>query len=298
MTYWLDVFTPKSWREFIQAGSKTSGFPDKRWKTLQNVHVGDIFICYMREQSCWFAALEVTSKPYQDYDHRIWSDDLYPSRISVKPLITLNPHKAISAKHTLKKLKIFEKVRDRQHWGLVLRIAPRMLADEDGDIIISELRSKAIGISEIQATKDTSPEHYKGERRHEELKRKVKEIGETLGKYATAEFHATPYVYDVIWKETEGFPRPSHVFEVQDKGSVDLALSKLQHARDIWRPKLFLIVTGESDKNKVDALLKPFLQGTFHGISRDTKVLTGEVIDDLHKPFTEYREAIIEFVEK
>ena len=172
------------------------------------------------------------------------------------------------------------------------------MADEDGNLIISELRSMAASTSEIEATKAPLPETHTDERRHEELKRKIGEIGETLGRPTTAEFHSTPYVYDVIWKDTEGLPRPSHVFEVQDKGSVDLALAKLQHARDMWRPKLFLVVTGESDKYKIDALLKPFLQGTFHGISKDTKVLTGEVIDDLHKTFTEYREALIEFVER
>ena len=298
MTYWHDVFTPKSWVEFEKAGSTTSGFPDRRWKSVQNIRIGDILLCYMMGKSCWFAALEVTSKPYQDYKIRIWSDDLYPSRIAVKTLITLEPDKAISAKQLLPRMKIFEKVRDSSAWGLVLRGAPRKLAEEDGDLIISELRRMAVGTSEIEATKAPLPETHTGERRHEELKRKIGEIGETLGKHVTAEFHATPYVYDVIWKDTEGLPRPSHVFEVQDKGSVDLALAKLQHARDMWRPKLFLVVTGEIDKNKVDALLRPYLQGTFHGISRDTKVLTGEVIDELHKPFTEHREAIMEFVER
>lgn len=132
---------------------------------------------------------------------------------------------------------------------------------------------------------------------HKSLQGKIQEIGLILGKYAKEEYPSTPYVYDVIWKEVEGLPRPSHVFEVQDKGAVDAALAKLQHARDIWRPKLFLVITGEKDKKKVDLLLKPFLEGTFHGISRDTMVITAEVIDEMHRALSTHREAIRQFLE-
>ena len=298
MTYWHDVFTPKSWEEFLRAGANVSGYPDRRWNTVQNISVGDILLCYMKGKSCWFAALEVTSKPYRDFTNRIWSDDLYPSRIGVKVLVKLNPDRALSAALLLPRLKLFEKVRDSGHWAVVLRGAPKRIRDEDGGIVVGELRRLAASTRPSEVREAPAPEPYTSERRHEELKRKVKEIGETLGKYPAAEFHAAPYVYDVVWKDAEGLPRPSHVFEVQDKGSVDLALAKLQHARDMWRPKLFLIVTGESDRNKIDLLLRPYLQGTFHGISRDTKVLTGEVIDDLHRPFSEHRDAVMEFVER
>jgi hypothetical protein len=102
-----------------------------------------------------------------------------------------------------------------------------------------------------------------GEHAHQNLKRKIKEIGEILGRYAKEEYAARPYVYDVIWKDIEGLPRPSHVFEVQDKGAVDSALAKLQHARDIWRPNLFLVVTGEKDRRKINMLLEPFFEGLF-----------------------------------
>lgn len=136
-----------------------------------------------------------------------------------------------------------------------------------------------------------------GESVHKSLKRKIKEIGLILGKHAKEEYPAPPYVYDVVWKEIEGLPRPCHVFEVQDKGAVDGALAKLQHARDIWKPKLFLVVTGEKDKKKVDMLLKPFLEGTFHGISKETTVLTAEVIDGIYKGLDEHREVISQFLE-
>jgi len=132
---------------------------------------------------------------------------------------------------------------------------------------------------------------------HKSIKRKIREIGLILGKYAKEEYPAAPYIYDVVWKEVEGLPRPCHVFEVQDKGAVDGALAKLQHARDIWKPKLFLVVTGEKDRKKVEILLKPFLDGTFHGISKDTVVLTAGTVDEIYEGFDANKEVIRKFLE-
>jgi len=140
----------------------------------------------------------------------------------------------------------------------------------------------------------TMPE---GEHTHENLKRKIKEIGEILGRYAQEEYSARPYIYDVIWKDIEGLPRPSHVFEVQDKGAVDSALAKLQHARDMWKPNLFLVVTGERDRRKINMLLEPFFEGAFHSLRRDTIVLTPEAINDIHHAFNENKEVIGHFLE-
>jgi DGQHR domain-containing protein len=154
MTYWHDVFTPKSWAEFQEAGAKTSGFPDRRWKSVQNISIGDVLLCYMKGKSCWFAALEVTSKPYQDYKNRIWSDDLYASRVDARPLVTLNPGNALRAERMLQRLNIFEKVRNSSRWGVVLRGAPKKLPQKDGYDILTELKRLAI-ISPAGETDET-----------------------------------------------------------------------------------------------------------------------------------------------
>jgi hypothetical protein len=131
---------------------------------------------------------------------------------------------------------------------------------------------------------------------HENLKTKIKDIGEVLGKQCHVEFSAAPYLYDVVWREVEGLP-PSHVFEVQDKGSLNGALAKLQHAKDIWRPKLFLVVVEERDRTKVDLLLKPYLQGTFHRIAAETSILTREMVEQIHQVATAHRDVIRRFIE-
>ena len=133
---------------------------------------------------------------------------------------------------------------------------------------------------------------------HERLKLEIKEIGEVLGKKCHMEFSLDNYEYDVVWKEIEGL-LPSHVFEIQDKGNVDLALSKLQHAQHKWRPTggLFLVVTEEKDRNKVDSLLKPHLEGTFHKIAGKVLVLMPEVVDQIHATMMAHAEVVRRLIE-
>jgi hypothetical protein len=40
-TYWLDLFTGKTWDEFLKAGGRVTGFRERRWKTLQRMKAGD-----------------------------------------------------------------------------------------------------------------------------------------------------------------------------------------------------------------------------------------------------------------
>ena len=133
---------------------------------------------------------------------------------------------------------------------------------------------------------------------HAELKDKLREIGEILGKYAKTEYPSDIFTYDVVWKdEDEGSPlAPSHVFEVQHHGQLDHALSALKHARDIWRPHyLFLVVTEEKDRRKAEDLVRPRLAGLYHEIQRNTVILTAEDVRRLHSTLTEFSDVIKRF---
>ena len=110
----------------------------------------------------------------------------------------------------------------------------------------------------------------------------LQEVGAILGYHSETEYREPPHVYDVVWKEYPGATRASVVFEVQDRGNLIEALAKLQHARDAWGSRLFLVVTGERDQRRVDQLVAPLLVGTFHRLARDMMVLTSERVQDLH----------------
>ena len=78
--YWLDLFTGKTWEEFIKAGADISGFRESRWKTLQRVKKGDYFLCYITGISRFIGILEATSDAYKDTSKSIWSDEDFPCR--------------------------------------------------------------------------------------------------------------------------------------------------------------------------------------------------------------------------
>ena len=131
---------------------------------------------------------------------------------------------------------------------------------------------------------------------HGKLQRQLEEIGRTLGKFARREWRDGAYTYDVVWKEAESLPRITHVFEVQDKGNVVEALVRLKHAYDNWGARLFLIVTGERDRARVDKLLHPFLSGAFHEISPFTVVLNPAEVEELHSTLTRHKDVIARFL--
>ena len=62
-TYWLDLFTGKTWKEFLNAGATVSGFRESRWATVKRIKSGDYLLCYLTGVSRFIGVLEVTSEP-------------------------------------------------------------------------------------------------------------------------------------------------------------------------------------------------------------------------------------------
>lgn len=47
-SYWLDLFTGTTWKEFVDAVAvQVSGFRESRWKTVQKMRPGDYLLCYL-----------------------------------------------------------------------------------------------------------------------------------------------------------------------------------------------------------------------------------------------------------
>lgn len=131
---------------------------------------------------------------------------------------------------------------------------------------------------------------------HVQLSRKLEDIGRILGKYARRELKEGPYAFDVVWKDAEWLPRVTHVFEIQDKGSVLEALVRLKHAYDNWGARLFLVVTGEKDRVRVEKLLIPYFSGAFHEIGSATVLLSPEEIEELYSTLSRFRDVFARFV--
>jgi hypothetical protein len=95
MAYFLDLFTPETWRSFQTHGSSVSGFRHRQRKAAEQVQIGDIFCCYLVRLSRWCGLLEVTSDNYSDASPIFSDPDPFVVRFKVKPLVMFGPEHSI-----------------------------------------------------------------------------------------------------------------------------------------------------------------------------------------------------------
>src|SRR5215218_5579837 len=114
-TYWLDLFTHQTWREFLAAGANVSGFRENRWKTVQNMKPGDVLLCYLTGVSRWIGLLEVTGSAFRDASP-IWSSADFPARIPVKLTAKLEPSTGVPVIEMRDELSIFRDLKSPHAW--------------------------------------------------------------------------------------------------------------------------------------------------------------------------------------
>lgn len=142
-SYWLNLFTWKTWKEFLKAGGDVSGFRENRWKTVQRMNPGDYLLCYLTGVSRWIGVLEVVSEPFKD-NSEIWDDDTFPSRIKVKIINELELLTAVPVLDLKDKLSIFQNLKNPNSWGMLFRGSPRKLPSEDGQEIVKAIKYAVI----------------------------------------------------------------------------------------------------------------------------------------------------------
>lgn len=134
-TYWLDLFSAKTWQEFLDAGANVTGFREKRWATVRQVKPGDYFLCYLTGVSRLIGVLEAISEPYQDRKP-IWHDEAFPSRVRVKPVVTLTPETAVPVVDLRDELSIFRDMKSPLAWTGHVRGSPQRWKGSDGEAIV------------------------------------------------------------------------------------------------------------------------------------------------------------------
>lgn len=137
-SYWLDLFSGTTWQEFLDAGANVSGFREGRWKTLQQMKVGDYLLCYLTGVSRWIGLLEVLSEAYRD-ETPIWSGATFPCRIRVKPVVTLTSETAVPIFDLQDQLSIFQNLSSPFAWTGHLRGSPTRWKPADGEVVVNAL---------------------------------------------------------------------------------------------------------------------------------------------------------------
>jgi hypothetical protein len=137
-TYWIDLFTLETWREFQDHGSDVSGFSEKRWATVQRMKPGDYLLCYLTRVSRWVGLLEVVSEPFFD-EEPIWSSQVFPSRVRVQVLLTLAPEHGVPVLDMREELTVFRGLDNPNRWQGPFRGSPNKWKTADGDAIVRAL---------------------------------------------------------------------------------------------------------------------------------------------------------------
>lgn len=138
-TYWLNLFSHKTWTEFLAAGGNVSGFRDGRWKMAQKIKPGDRMLCYLTGVSRWIGLLEVTGAAYLE-ETPIWEDAAFPVRLPVKALIALEAETAVPIIDLKERLSIFEDLANPHAWTGRVRGSPAKWQFADGEAVVAALR--------------------------------------------------------------------------------------------------------------------------------------------------------------
>lgn len=146
--YWLDLFTGKTWEEFLKNGAKVSGFRERRKKVAHKIQIGDYLICYLTGISRFIGVLEIKSDCFVDQTP-IWEDAVFPIRFKVKLIYQLTPKTAIPIQNFKEKLSFFKKGGHKTSWTGVFRGSPNEFQQEDGKIIVEEIKKAVMNPIEI-----------------------------------------------------------------------------------------------------------------------------------------------------
>ncbi len=138
MKYWIDLFTWKTWQQFLKAGGEVSGFREKRWRTVQEIKPGDILLCYLTGLSRFIGVLEVTGKTYKD-ETPIWDEAVFPCRVPVRVKLSLPPEYAIPVSTLSEQLSYFQNMHSPNSWTGHFRGSPTEENPQDARVIISVL---------------------------------------------------------------------------------------------------------------------------------------------------------------
>lgn len=147
MAYFLNLFTPETWTGFQDHGAKVSGFRYRqRRMAKEEIHTGDIFLCYLVRLSRWCGVLKIVSEAYED-DELIFSNpDPFVIRFKVEPITILDPLHSIpmfedDIWNALQETKGIEK--GSKGWAKYYRGSLRRMVDTDGEFLLERLQAQA-----------------------------------------------------------------------------------------------------------------------------------------------------------
>lgn len=138
MQYWTHLYTPHTWAEFLSSGGTVTGFPERRWATVQTIQRGDLILCYLIGLSRYVGVLEVTGDPFLGYKP-IWAERLYPARLPVHIKLELLPEYGVPVQALGHELSYFKEDDHPRAWTYHFRSAPILETVTDAEAVLNAL---------------------------------------------------------------------------------------------------------------------------------------------------------------
>jgi hypothetical protein len=142
MQHWTHLYTWKTWGEFLESGGRITGFPERRWNTVQQIQSGDIILCYLIGLSRYVGLLEVTGEPFIGYKP-IWSERVYPARVEVRVRLELLPEYGVPVTALEHELSYFKDLKAPRAWSWHFRSAPILETPQDAEVVVNALEIAA-----------------------------------------------------------------------------------------------------------------------------------------------------------
>jgi hypothetical protein len=103
------------------------------------------------------------------------------------------------------------------------------------------------------------------------------ELGQLEGYVSEREYPLNHWYLDVAWKRTQTSV-PSHIFEVQVKGDLYRAVTKLKHAIEQWNCIAVIVTTDEFLKDAKQVFSSPM-----HKMNERSKVIDWKAAQELYE---------------
>jgi predicted RNA-binding protein len=286
-SYWLFSVTPENWK--IMRSNKIWAVRTKN--IAEKVKRGDYVVLYVAHTKAFCSVIQIAGdwiqsvKPY-------WVDEIEENKVMYpfKANVNLIQEGLARISEMVPKVSF---VTNKKNWGVYVQGTPancrRPLPERDYQIIVDAMKSNPLptDISSIfvEAPKkvEKRPAQKEVKRqtseppKHNEIRDMIVEIGNLEGKIAEEEYPLDNLRLDAVWKTIQsGIPK--WAFEVQLGGNFYEALTKLKHAWDKWNSKPVLVTT---DYYVTQA--KSLLEGSFHEMRDDARIVNWEKIVRLHR---------------
>jgi predicted RNA-binding protein len=284
LTYWIFSVTPENW----QIAREQKIWSVRTENLAQKVNKGDFIVLYVSGTESFCSIIEIL-EDWHTAAQPVWPDEIEENRIKYpyQTKVKIIQEGLANIKKMLQKLSF---IKNKQKWGVYVQGTPanmrRPISESDYQSIQNVMKSNALpqDITTLLEVKrkiirKTSLEEEAPTLvpKHNEIRDMLSEIGKIEGKNAEVEYPIDGLRLDVVWKTiTTG--NPKWVFEVQLAGNFYEALTKLKHAWDKWNSKPFLVTT-----ETYIAQAKSLLQGSFHEMKDDARIVNWEKIVKLHQ---------------